>query len=433
MYSTSYSRAKFGLEAREPLHKPKGKSCGYYMRIVFFFSSLIQSLIIVSLVLFLIYGQPEKAAEEKRVKELELSFNKQSGDNIKLRKEKGELGAQLGARTAEKAALEKEMEKFKAEANSTVILLQQKLMQCETTKRQALTRSPPVLNCPTTPILPPVVVTTGSEVKTLQSLNAQQRALINLIEANFTQMVQYLSHERDNALKDRDTYHQDAIGLRRDNVNLKDQLTAYTRKCKEDFSHSLEGIQTVTSDFLTRINNLFPHQLTFHLTCEKQQEQMEKIRSSCTNLSRDVEDKFQKYLDNVGNKVADIQAQSSRLEVQNTHLTSNLRQCQTDCSKAAAEASRLQRLAQQNHDKQMETLLIEQNRLREEKKLQTDRLNLREREVETLKGRLTAQASCKPGVPKPASLQAAPYQSKQTVANWPVIGAPGISKTPTVR
>lgn len=67
MYNSSYSRAKFALDAREPLHKNRGKSCGYYMRIVFFFSSLIQSLIIVSLVLFLIYGQPEKSAEEKRV------------------------------------------------------------------------------------------------------------------------------------------------------------------------------------------------------------------------------------------------------------------------------------------------------------------------------------------------------------------------------
>lgn len=76
-----------------------------------------------------------------------------------------------------------------------------------------------------------------------------------------------------------------------------------TRKCKEDFAHSLDGIQTVTSDFLNKINNLFPHQLTFHLTCERQQEQMEKIRNSCTNLSRDVENKFQMYLDKVGNKV----------------------------------------------------------------------------------------------------------------------------------
>lgn len=76
-----------------------------------------------------------------------------------------------------------------------------------------------------------------------------------------------------------------------------------TRKCKEDFAHSLDGIQTVTTNFLNRINNLFPHQLTFHLTCESQQEQMEKIRNSCTNLSREVENKFQLYLDNVGNKV----------------------------------------------------------------------------------------------------------------------------------
>lgn len=74
MYSSSYSRAKFGQEAREPLHHRKGKSCGYYMRIIFFFSSLIQSLIIVSLVLFLIYGQPEKSAEEKRVEVSDFSL-----------------------------------------------------------------------------------------------------------------------------------------------------------------------------------------------------------------------------------------------------------------------------------------------------------------------------------------------------------------------
>lgn len=67
MYSSSYPRAKYSLESREPLHRSKGQSCSYYLKIIFFFSSLIQSLIIVSLVLFLIYGQPEKSAEERRV------------------------------------------------------------------------------------------------------------------------------------------------------------------------------------------------------------------------------------------------------------------------------------------------------------------------------------------------------------------------------
>lgn len=76
-----------------------------------------------------------------------------------------------------------------------------------------------------------------------------------------------------------------------------------SRKCKEDFAHSLDGIKTVTGEFLTKINSLFPHQMTFHLTCERQKEDMDKIRTNCTKLSKDVENKFQAYLDKVGDKV----------------------------------------------------------------------------------------------------------------------------------
>lgn len=46
------------------------------------------------------------------VKELELGFNKLSDNNVNLRKEKGELGSQLRACTAEKAALVKEIERL---------------------------------------------------------------------------------------------------------------------------------------------------------------------------------------------------------------------------------------------------------------------------------------------------------------------------------
>ncbi|CAK6975336.1 plasmalemma vesicle associated protein b [Scomber scombrus] len=430
MYSSSYSRAKFGLEGKEPLHRPKGKSCGYYMRIVFFFSSLIQSLIIVSLVLFLIYGQPEKSAEEKRVKELGLNFNKLSENNIQLRKEKGELGAQLAARTAEKGALEKEIEKLKTDANSTEFGLKIKLANCERTT--ATTRSM-MMRCSNPPIQPPVIVTSGGELKTLKSLNAQQSAMINLIEANFTQMVQYLNQERDNALKDRDTYHQDTITLRRDNAMLKEQLTTYSRKCKEDFAHSLDGIQTVTSDFLNKINNLFPHQLTFHLTCERQQEQMEKIRNSCTNLSRDVENKFQMYLDNVGNKVAEIQGLSSRLVVQNSHMATELKQCQLSRSETLADTANQLQLKQKNHDDQMEKLLIEQNRMRDQKKLQEDSLALKESELKTLKEMVSAQPNCKLGLPKALGFEVGSQPNRQTVPNWSPIGAPVLRKTPTVR
>ncbi|KAM9796182.1 plasmalemma vesicle associated protein b [Syngnathus typhle] len=381
MYSSSYSRAKFGLEAKEPLHKPKGKSCGYYMRIVFFFSSLIQSLIIISLVLFLIYGQPEKSAEEMRVKELEQGFNRLSENNIQLRKEKGELGAQLGARTAEKEALAKQLEQLMADANATKFYLMTKLANCE---RQMTTRNMG-MRCPTPPIQQPVAVTTSNELRTLQGLNAQQKAMIELIKTNFTHMVHYLSQERDNALKDRDVHHQDVISLRKENTMFKEQLTIYTGKCKEDFAHSLDGIQLVTRDFLNKINNLFPHQLTFHLTCESQQEQVEKIRNSCTNLSRDVENKFQLYLDNVGNKVAEIQSTSSRLEVQNSHLRAELTTCERNRNETIIETSTQLQLKQTAHDDKMAKVLTEQTALREQKQSLADTLARKENELQTLR------------------------------------------------
>ncbi|XP_040040028.2 plasmalemma vesicle associated protein b [Gasterosteus aculeatus] len=344
MYSSSYSRAKFGLEAREHKHKPKGKSCGYYMRIVFFFSSLIQSLIIVSLVLFLIYGQPEKSAEEKMVEELELNFNRISENNFQLQKEKGELAAQLGAHTAEKTALETELASLKTIANKSAHDLKQAKTSCDFRVSQQKQSCPRLATS-----YQPSPPCNSAELKKLQNLNSKYELDIN----NYTHVVQYLSREKDNAIKDRDTHRQDASSLRSETTMLKEQLTTYTKKCKEDFAQSLDGIQSVTSDFLTKIDRLFLQKMTFHLTCESQKAEMETIRNSCTNLSRDVEKRFQLYLNSVGDRVAEIQAQSSELLVRSSL-------CEQQYVKALADAAELQR----THDNTVEKLLKEKIELR---------------------------------------------------------------------
>lgn len=118
MYSNGYPRDTFALQTKK-IHRSKGKSCGYYMRIVFFFSSLIQTLIIVSLVLFLIYGQPEKSAEEKHVDELSENFKRVSLSNLQLRKDKVDLGASLGKTTGEKTALVKDVAKLKTDLETS--------------------------------------------------------------------------------------------------------------------------------------------------------------------------------------------------------------------------------------------------------------------------------------------------------------------------
>lgn len=62
------------------------------------------------------------------VQELEQNFNRLSDINVQLRKDKSDLGAQLTALTAQKTAVEKEMEKNKAAANTTENLLKVKLV-----------------------------------------------------------------------------------------------------------------------------------------------------------------------------------------------------------------------------------------------------------------------------------------------------------------
>ncbi|XP_065097893.1 plasmalemma vesicle associated protein b [Paramisgurnus dabryanus] len=382
MYN-NYSRATLGLEAKR-IQRAKGKSCGYYMRIVFFFSSLIQSLIIVSLVLFLVYGQPEKTAEEKRVEELEIGFNKLFTDNTKLRKEKADLTGALKTKTGEKDAADKEIAKLKTDLNVSIARgknWQQSLSQCEMNKlKQATTRINPVPCPPSNP--------QSGDLRNMQNLLDQQKALYVILQSNFSQTVQYLKAELDNTVKDKNEYHSTTIQLRQENIDLKSQHDIFIKKCKDDFAESLQGIQTVTSSFLTKIDNFFPHSLTFHLTCQKQHEQLEKIRSNCTNLSRQVEDKFQSYLERVGQQISAIQSQSSRLEVQNKRLTAELSTCTAGRKEDSETSSKRLQDAQQTYDRQLEQLLKEQTRLREAKDLLDAQMTVKDATI------ITMQKSC---------------------------------------
>lgn len=105
MYRSDYSQvSKYSPEARKKMqYRSKGKSCGYYMRIVFFFSSLIQSLIIVSLVLFLVYGKTQDSASTSRIQDLEESFSRLSIENVALRQQRKNLTTLLNATLIEKA------------------------------------------------------------------------------------------------------------------------------------------------------------------------------------------------------------------------------------------------------------------------------------------------------------------------------------------
>ncbi|XP_008942305.1 PREDICTED: plasmalemma vesicle-associated protein, partial [Merops nubicus] len=87
MEKSSYTMAKFGLEAKEVMPK---RDCGFYVKYIFLFTSLIQFLIILGLVLFMVYGNAQAGTDTHlRLLEEQLQdrYNKiitLSGRNINL-------------------------------------------------------------------------------------------------------------------------------------------------------------------------------------------------------------------------------------------------------------------------------------------------------------------------------------------------------------
>lgn len=128
MYASGYSEvSKYSPQTKKKMHyHSKGKSCGYYMRIVFFFSSLIQSLIIVSLVLFLIYGKHQDSASMSHIHDLEESFSRLSIENVALRQQRKNLTNLLNATLTEKARNDFDLNRLRDFSNtSTFILIDQ--------------------------------------------------------------------------------------------------------------------------------------------------------------------------------------------------------------------------------------------------------------------------------------------------------------------
>lgn len=129
MYSSGYSQViKYSPEAQKRMqYRSKGtdKGCGYYMRIVFFFSSLIQTLIIVSLVLFLLYGKKQDTASTSRIQDLEKSFSQLSLEKVALQQQRKNLTNLLNVTLTNKARNDWDLKKFRDLINISSLIIQE--------------------------------------------------------------------------------------------------------------------------------------------------------------------------------------------------------------------------------------------------------------------------------------------------------------------
>ncbi|XP_075877142.1 plasmalemma vesicle associated protein a isoform X5 [Nelusetta ayraudi] len=397
MYASGYSEvSKYSPQTKKKMqYHSKGKSCGYYMRIIFFFSSLIQSLIIVSLVLFLIYGKDQDSASTSRIQDLEESFSRLSIENVALRQQRKNLTNLLNATLTEKARNDWDLYRLRVFSNISASIIQDQ-------EKRILKSSNELNMCNARAILTggvsgpcPMILPGGGF--NCERVVEHVRAKLGLVEANFTQTYQRLSREKEEIAKERDHLNLQAIGLRREKFMYEKEVEFCKQSCQTDFANSLNGISNVTKAFLQKIDSLFPSHLAFQLTCARQREHLEQIRFNCTSLSREVEDKFQRYLDSVGAQMSTIHSENSRLKAENLRFSEDYRWCTQNRTAMIAKNKRNLEDLQQKQDIRMERVLLEKQNLNGELTVLNNSVNYKNKEVEHLKERLKQlEVTCNP-------------------------------------
>lgn len=188
----------------------------------------------------------------------------------------------------------------------------------------------------------------------------------------------------DQIAKDRDNLNLDVISLRRAKSILENQLQISQKKCREDFTESMNRITEVSRSFRGKIDSLFPSHIAFQLTCPKQREHLEQIRSNCTSLSMEVENTYQNYLNKVGEQVSTIQAQNARFEAENSRLSQDYRWCSQNRSHLIQEHKQTYEKLQLKYDKEKEKLLVDKMNLNGQIDVLQSSVNYKNKEVEHL-------------------------------------------------
>ncbi|XP_041848944.1 plasmalemma vesicle associated protein a isoform X2 [Melanotaenia boesemani] len=381
MYSSGYSQVnKYSPQTKKKMqYRSKGKSCGYYLRIIFFFSSLIQSLIIVSLVLFLVYGKTQDSASETRIQDLEESFSRLSIENVALKLQRKNLTNILNATLTEKARNDFDLAELRRLCNISFHVignLEKKLQQC-TLEWMGLK-----VRCSMNPrIVDPPIVPGGCNCG---SLLEQLKARYDLLESNFTQTTQRMRMEMDQIVKERDNLNLETIRLRRDKSTQEKEIEEYKKNSKREISITFSHVKNVSRALREKIESLFPRHIAFQLTCPKQREHLEQIHTNCTNLSQEVEDKLQRYLDTVGEQMSTVYYDNNHLKAENWRLNEDYRWCSQNRTAMAAQHRHSMNELQDKYDKEKEQLLMDKMRLNGDKEVLLKSVKYKSTEVDHL-------------------------------------------------
>ncbi|KAM7024234.1 plasmalemma vesicle-associated protein isoform 1-T2 [Acridotheres tristis] len=358
MEKSSFAMAKFGLEHKEAMPK---RDCGFYVKYIFLFTSLIQFLIILGLVLFMVYGNVQ-AGTDTHLRLLEEQVQSHYGRMVALSATNANLSRALNATLKDKDKLQgmalkvqRELEKCNSSQNSNggpqlheLVYQQVKLTQCH--MLTALINS----TCNADKLeLQRQLDQARSSIKTLEERNQQSRA--ELIKAT----------------QERDKCQQDLKSARTEADLSRVELEVQKHKCS--------SLQSDISEKFPRILELVKQ-----YRCGEAENELRQIRASVEGLFRQQQERDSQF----------IPRRSCELSVERCHL---------NCSREMQELERrIQGLEKREKDGLEDRKRLEGERDKAGKELEEKR-RAAVAQAETLRGQLVACMAKMPHLELPGS------------------------------
>ncbi|XP_014117927.1 PREDICTED: plasmalemma vesicle-associated protein [Pseudopodoces humilis] len=329
MEKSSFAMAKFGLEPKEAMPK---RDCGFYLKYIFLFTSLIQFLIILGLVLFMVYGNAQ-AGTDTHLRLLEEQVQSHYRRIVTLGATNANLSRALNATLKDKEKLQglalkvqRELEKCNSsQASSSLPQLQQLVYQQVRLAECQMTATLINTSCSAEKLqLRQQLERAGSSQKSLEESGRQSQAGLA------------------KATQERDRCQQELQSSRAEGDLSRMELQLQRHECR-----------ALQSD----MNNKFPRisELVKQLQCGEAESELKQLRERALALLREHQERDSQYI------------WKSRCEL-------NVQQCQLNCSREKQELeNRIQALEKREKDGLEERKRLEQEKEKVGKELEEKR------------------------------------------------------------
>ncbi|XP_029469663.1 plasmalemma vesicle-associated protein [Rhinatrema bivittatum] len=380
----SYAMTKFGLESKDMLNS-RQKNCGFYLKYFFLFTSLIQFLIILGLVLFMVYGNAHGATKsqlelmEKRATELHKTISH-------LRAENDNLSRKLNLTTGERNryfALYQSTQRELVNCSQSVHICQLQIIQLNRLLQQCTAAMMELKHCNNN--LSTMNVTCYVEKFRIKEERNHLELEFHKFRKNCSETTADLTQKMRAADSDREFYRLQMIDLRNERNDLKTQLEKFQGSCasvEKKFSEELQNLRQTITSAVERALPLDSSRLDIF-----------KLKESYSQLSELVLNKVNEQLKSLEDQISSKLMENSFLHAKNLRSEEKLRECEKTRTTMAQEHQRALEAIRKSWDAEVKRIYEEKQKLTKEKESLAQELEEKSQTLGTVRAQLGAKVN----------------------------------------